>query len=109
MNIMREKILLGLVPLVLACNDYCDTADRITKEDIDIQIEKIGQADYKVEVAVPEPVYGIYLITKNSNYGADQVDCEYSPDYMTCTWDLENDSPLGVRIYETCRDLEIIF
>ena len=52
----------------------------------------------------------MYLITKNSNYEADQVNCKYSPNYTACTWNLKNDSPLGVRIYETCQEpLEILF
>ena len=107
---MKEKILLGLVPIVLSCNNYCDTADRITIEDVNINIQKIDTTDFEVIIGAPEPVYGMYLITKSSNYEADQVNCKYSPNYTACTWNLKNDSPLGVRIYETCQEpLEILF
>ena len=48
-------------------------------------------------------------MTEIGSYGVDQVTCKQTEDFVTCRWDLKNDDPLGVRLYDRCSGLLEIF
>ncbi|MBT3297715.1 hypothetical protein HN385_02230 [archaeon] len=101
---MKEKLLMGLLALTIGCKEnVCDTENPIINE-IYYNVEHTTLSNYDVTVAAPETIYGMYLITKNHDCKADQVDCSYGNEYMVCTWHLDNDHPIGVRLYDSCHD-----
>ena len=108
---MVRKLIPGLLGLVIGCQgSVCDTGDPLAREDIDISINERSSGNYKVVVKAPESVYGMYLITGNGSYGTDQVTCKKTENFVNCRWDLKNDEPLGVRLYDSCSgSLEVFF
>lgn len=110
---MREKLYGSLLALMVSCQGQYyidDTNGGVGPEDVHYSIEEINIGDYEVSVSAPDSIYGMYLITKNGGVEADDVHCSGSWDMFACRWSLENNPPLGVRLYERgCDSLEIMF
>ncbi len=108
---MNKKQLSGLVLLTIGCyKDVCDTDSQTLIDSINYTVNQTDINDYQVNVSFPNSVYGIYLMTANNHYESDQVDCNYGRERFFCRWNLEDNTPLGVRVYDNCYDsLEILF
>lgn len=105
---MNKKLFPSLTLIVMGCNnDICDTG---ISNDVIYSVNQTTEINYNVTVTVPDSVYGMYLITKNKDCERDQIECGYHPEGYTCEWNLENNPPLGIRLYDSyCSQFEIKF